>query len=141
MQVNGIDIIGYSVDGDMATFTVQRNYKDIDELTSADKFTVTDDGQDREVFGGYGILNIKVMSDNVTEVTIIRSLTADMQAVLNSILANQSIASHGIANATETAETASQTASDAVRAANAASILAEANASAIEDLAASVFAE
>ena len=141
MQLNGLDISGYSVDGNIATFTVYKGLNEISPLMDTDEFKVTDDGKDREVFGGYGILNIRVVSDDVTEVTIMRALTPEMMNVLKSTLANVKIASEDATTAKNMASTANEEVTKANDLISKGYERINAVDQAIEELAAAVYAE
>lgn len=134
MELNGIVLVGYTAtDGVTARFVLKTDMATAIAL-DGEELKVTANGSDVEVFGGYQLSSVEQMEAGKVRAKFARKLEANVSQAIEAIEANAEIANRNIDGATVTANAANAVASDA-------STLANANAEAIEELAAAVFTE
>lgn len=139
MKLNDIELVGFApadataVAGNTVSFVL---VSDIAGATALDgqELKVTDGETDIAVFGGYELTGVERVSSDHVRATFARALEPNTAQAIQAIEKNAVIANVNINNATVTANAANA-------AAAAASNMAEVNAAAIEEIAATVFAE
>ena len=139
MQLNGIDLIGYNADGNVVSFLLDCDFSGAEAL-DGQELRVTGDAGDIEVFGGYQLLGVRHDGDRVLA-TFMQALEPNTAQAISALQRNMTIANDAIAGAVGDAASAQQAADEAGEAAATATDLAEVNAAAIEEIAATVFAE
>lgn len=133
MQLNGIELIGYSTAGTTARFTLATDMVGALALNGQD-LIVTEGEEELAVFGGdFSISSVERDGENVC-VTFDRTLEPSVAKSISAMQCNVAIAGRQSQKAESISKEANQTASDLAS-------QVEINSQAIEEIAASVFAE
>ena len=139
MELNGITCIGYKPTGNVVAFDLECDFADALAL-DGEELKVTADGSDLAVFGGYQLTGLEVNGD-YTHARFAMALEPNVEQMLSAIQQNLEIARKAADTADTKAKNAQTSATNAATSANDANTLANANAEAIEELAAAVFTE
>ena len=139
MELNGITCIGYKPTGNVVAFDLDCEFADALAL-DGQELKVTADDADVAVFGGYRLLSLEVNGD-YTRARFGVKLEPNVEATVDEIQQNVEIVRKAASTADNKAKTAQASANSAATSANDAREIADANAAAIEELAATVFAE
>lgn len=118
MKLNNIHLLAYNLIANQLTAILECDFKEATKL-SGKTLTITNNGEDIAVFGGYDLTGIE-KSPNGTRVTFAKELDPDTAGAIAAIETNQTIMHRTLNEASDTAQTAHT--------------LAEANAAAIEEL-------